>query len=325
MTLHGSTLDHLRAVAAHPEVPERYDLEKLIGQGGMGEVWRAHDRRLDRKVAVKVLSASLADPGFAARLEREARILARLEHPGIVAVHDVGSLPDGRSFYVMRLVRGERLDAYATPARPLGEVLRTFARIVETVAYAHAHGILHRDLKPANVMLGPFGDVLVMDWGVARVMGAGNEASQGMVLEGGMRIGPGPEQPFDPPTLPGTVLGTPGFMSPEQAAGGHLDERSDVFGLGAILGALLERRPQPPRALAAIVRRATAPDPPERYPTAAALGEDIRAFLDGLPVAAYRASPLERLGQFASRHRVAILLFSAYIVMRVVILVFRGV
>ena len=325
MTLHASTLDHLRAVAAHPEVPERYDLEELIGQGGMGEVWRAHDRLLDRKVAVKVLSASLADPGFAARLEREARILARLEHPGIVAVHDVGSLPDGRAFYVMRLVRGERLDAYATPERPLGEVLRTFARVVEPVAYAHAHGILHRDLKPANVMLGPFGDVLVMDWGVARVRGVEGEAALSQGGEGAKGAGQSEAQPFDQLTLPGSVLGTPGFMAPEQAAGGEVDERSDVYGLGAILGALLERRGQPPRALAAIVRRATAADPGQRYPSAAALGEDVRAFLDGLPVAAYRAGPLERLGQLASRHRVAILLFSAYIIMRALILVFRGV
>ncbi len=304
MTVPAATLDHLRAVAAHPEVPERYDLEELIGQGGMGEVWRAHDRLLDRKVAVKVLSAALADPGFATRLEREARIIARLEHPGIVAVHDVGSLPDGRAYYVMRLVPGRRLDAYATPERPLGELLRTFDRIVEAVAYAHAHGILHLDLKPSNVMLGPFGEVLVMDWGVARVQGAAwlDEAA-------------------------GTagVIGTPGFMAPEQAAGALVDERSDVFGLGAVLGALLERRPDAPRAVAAIVRRATAPDPAGRYPTAAALGDDVRAFLDGLPVSAYRAGPLERLGQLAARHRVAILLFSAYIVMRVLILVFRGV
>jgi serine/threonine protein kinase len=325
VTLPASTLDHLRAVAAHPEVPERYDLEELIGHGGMGEVWRAHDRLLERKVAVKVLSAALPDPEFSARLEREARILARLEHPGIVAVYDVGSLPDGRAFYVMRLVRGERLDSYATPERPLGEVLRTFARVVEPVAYAHAHGILHRDLKPSNVMLGPFGDVLVMDWGVARVLGAGSGAAAGKAVGDAQGTAWREGQSFDQPTLPGTVLGTPGFMSPEQAVGGEVDERSDVFGLGAILGALLERRGQPPRALAAIVRRATAADPVQRYPTAAALGEDVRAFLDGLPVAAYRAGLLERLGQFASRHRVAILLFSAYIVMRALILAFRGV
>ena len=302
MTVRPTTLDHLRDVAARPELPERYELEEPIGRGGMGEVWRARDRLLDRDVAVKVLSPALADPAFTLRLEREARILARLEHPGIVAVHDVGMLPDGRAFYVMRLVRGEPLDAFATPARSLGEVLRTFARVVEPVAFAHAHGILHRDLKPSNVMLGPFGEVLVMDWGVALVLGPAGEAD-----------------------VPGTVLGTPGFMSPEQATGSDVDARSDVFGLGAILRALLESRTGRPRALGSIVRRATAADPAERYQTAAALGDDILAFLDGRPVTAHREGPLERAARLAARHRVAILLFSAYIVMRALILIFRGI
>ena len=293
-----AVLDHLRLVAARPELPDRYQLEALIGKGGMGDVWAARDRMLDRDVAIKVIADELAGPELTRRLEREALILARLEHPGIVPVHDAGTLPDGRAFYVMRLVRGERLDEHVARGHPLGELLRLFARVVEPIAYAHAHGILHRDLKPSNVMLGPFGEVLVIDWGVAHVAG---DAGAGL------------------------VVGTPGFMAPEQASGGPVDARSDVYGLGAILGSLLEGRADVPWPLAAIVARARAASPADRYQSAADLGADIGAFLDRLPVAAYREGPFERLARFGARHRVAILLFSAYIIMRALILAFRGI
>ena len=315
-------LDHLRRVAARPELPERYRLDSLIGKGGMGEVWAAHDRVLDRDVAVKVIADELAAPELTRRLEREALILARLEHPGIVPVHDAGTLPDGRAFYVMRLVRGERLDEHAARDHPLGELLRLFARVVEPVAYAHAHGIMHRDLKPSNVMIGPFGEVLVIDWGVAHVAGDPGVAHGTRPAAAGHSSDTLRD---DPVTHPGSVLGTPGFMAPEQAAGGPVDARTDVYGLGAILGSLLLGRTDVPRPLAAIVARARAEAPAERYQSASALGADIVAFLDRLPVSAYREGLLERLARFGARHRVAILLFSAYIIMRALILVFRGI
>jgi len=298
-----------------PELPERYELGEEIGRGGMGTVYRALDRRLGREVAIKVLAllpGLQADPDVldtAARLEREARILARLEHPGIVPVHDVGLLPDGRVFYTMKLVRGQRLDEVAQAAS-LPELLRLFTRVLDAVAFAHAQGVVHRDLKPENVMVGPFGEVLVMDWGVAKLRGdwAGEGGGTG-----------------------GTVLGTPGYMPPEQARGevARTDERSDVFALGVLLGDLLaasadRSRPEPPRPLAAIRARATAEDPAARYPDVPALAADLARYLDGLAVAAYRESPLERAGRFVRRHRTPILLILAYLAMRVLILIFAG-
>ena len=294
-----AALDRLRRLVAQPELPDRYALDAPIGRGGMGEVWRARDRLLDRDVAIKVIAPELTAPDLVRRLEREALVLAQLEHPGIVAVHDAGTLPDGRAYYVMRLVRGERLDEHIATPRGLGELLRTFVRIVEPVAYAHAHGILHRDLKPANVMLGPFGEVLVMDWGIAQLPGAA--------------------------ATPGMVLGTPGYMAPEQAAGEPVDARADVYGLGAILRALLAGRSDVPRPLVSIVRRATAEASSDRYQAAAELAADVRAFLDGEPVSAHHERLPERIGRFVRRHRVAILLFSAYIIMRALILAFRGI
>src|SRR5688572_20244642 len=140
----------------------------------MGTVYRARDRELGRDVALKVIRLPEASPDVAARILREARTLAQLEHPGIVPVHDVGRLPDGRAFYAMKLVRGAPLDAL--PPTPLVERLRIVERISEAVAFAHAHGVIHRDLKPQNVMVGPFGEVLVMDWGVAKLTGAALDA-----------------------------------------------------------------------------------------------------------------------------------------------------
>ena len=196
----------------------------------MGTVYRARDRRLARDVALKVMNAPAPAPGEVERMRDEARILARLEHPGIVPVHDLGTLPDGRLFYVMKLVRGRRLDE-ATASAALPARLRIFERICDAVAFAHAQGVVHRDLKPENVMVGPFGEVLVLDWGVAKRLDV-----------------PGA------PEREGTVLGTPGYMPPEQARGemDRIDERADVYALGAMLQFLME-----PGARAASPARST--------------------------------------------------------------------
>ncbi|MGN6182854.1 MAG: serine/threonine-protein kinase [Thermoanaerobaculia bacterium] len=179
----------LRDIAEQPDLTgTRYELLRELGRGGMGVVYECHDRELDRSVAMKVL-----DYEFHA----EAKTLARLEHPGIVPIHDAGLLPDGRFYYTMKLVRGQRLDELRDLTRT--ETLRLFARICEPVAFAHANGIVHRDLKPQNVMVGEFGAVLVMDWGVEN------------------------------------IAGTPGFMAPEN----ERSERSDVFALGATLKSML--------------------------------------------------------------------------------------
>ena len=167
--LSDATVDRLRAAQDWPDLTNtRYEALDVLGRGGMGTVYRARDRELQREVALKVMSPTETGTGAAARLRQEARVLARLEHPGLVPVHDMGTLPDGRLFYVMRLVLGRRLDAHARQERSLPALLRLFERVCEAVAFAHAQGVLHRDLKPANVMVGPFGEVLVLDWGLAK-------------------------------------------------------------------------------------------------------------------------------------------------------------
>ncbi|MGE0439714.1 MAG: serine/threonine-protein kinase [Gemmatimonadales bacterium] len=312
MALDDGVLDRLAAVGARAELEhERYEFGELIGSGGMGSVYRARDRLLDRPVAVKVLRGLAADAGLAARLEQEARLLGGLDHPGLVPVHDVGRLEDGRPFYVMRLVRGDRLDRhFAQASAGLAERLRLFLRITEPVAFAHARGVVHRDLKPANVMVGPFGEVLVLDWGVAKVRGAAPTLpAAGSVVPG--------------ETGPGAVLGTEGYMAPEQAgAAEQADERSDVFALGAILRDLLAGPDPVPRPVRAIRDRAMAVSPDGRYPTVEDLAGDVARFLDGRAVTAYRERWYERAGRFLTRHQTAIGLILAYLVMRLLLLLF---
>jgi len=286
-------LDHLKEVASEPDLAGTpYEIVGTIGQGGMGTVYLARDRDLDREVALKVVQLHQEDTE---RMLREARILARLEHPGIVPVHDVGVLPDGRAWYVMKRVRGSRLDRSLS----LPDRLRAFERICEAVAFAHAHGVIHRDLKPENVMVGPFGEVLVMDWGVARLQGTVEAPS---------------------------IMGTPGYMAPEQERGEmeRIDERTDVYALGAILSFLLEGEDRVPRPLAAIRSRAMAAEPEGRYPNVRELSADLGRYLDGLPVAAYRESLLEQAARLFRRYRAPILLVLAYLLMRALLILILG-
>jgi serine/threonine protein kinase len=320
--LSDAALDHLRSLAS-PSLPdggERYAVAEELGRGGMGVVYRARDRVLDRDVALKVLAVDAA-PGAAERMRREARVLARLEHPSIVPVHDVGVLPDGRVFYAMKLVRGERLDAWTARAGGLPALLRAFVRVCEAAAFAHAHGVLHRDLKPQNVMVGPFGEVLVMDWGAARLRDAGEPPAPAPPASAGGGAGA---------TAHGTVLGTPGFMAPEQARGEveRVDERTDVYALGALLGFLLdasEREGDPaPRPLRAVQEKAMREAPEARYPSAAEVAAEVARWLDGVAVAAYREGPMERLARFYARYQAPILLVLVYLVVRLLLIVFRG-
>jgi serine/threonine protein kinase len=290
----------------------------------MGSIWEAEDPELARSVAVKVLDLPDDSGDLAARLRLEARVLARLEHPGIVPVHDVGSLPDGRPFYAMKLVRGERLDAAAARLATLPERLRLFLRVCEPVAFAHAQGVVHRDLKPENVMVGPFGEVLVLDWGIARVISVAGLERSGHL---GADPASAPARTAAPAagTAAGSVLGTHGFMAPEQARGEDgVDHRADVFALGALLTALVGEAVSPSRRLAAIVARATAGRPDERYPDVGSLAADVTRLLDGEPVTAYRERSWERAARFAARHRVALLLVAAYLAARAAILLVYG-
>jgi serine/threonine protein kinase len=303
--LSDAAVDRLRDVADWPEPPSgRYDILEPLARGGMGTVYRARDRELERDVAVKVLSATAPDEALA-RMQQEARVLARLEHPGIVPIYDVGTLVDGRIFYVMKLVAGPRLDEHVADRR-LSERLRRFGRICEPVAFAHAHGVVHRDLKPDNVMVGPFGEVLVMDWGAAQVRQAiadrGSGASAGA-----------------------WVVGTTAYMPPEQARGETVDARADVYALGGILHFMLaggspDAAPlRGPRSVQAICRKARSPVAADRYPDVASLSADVDRFLAGEPVAARPENALEAAARLARKHRAAIAIITTYLTLRYVI------
>lgn len=263
-------LARLKVAAELPDLSgTRYTIVEEIGRGGIGVVYRAEDSQLGRSVAIKILDDA-----------REALVLASLEHPGIVPVHDAGLLPDGRSYYAMKLVRGARLDAFLEGAVCLPERLRVFRRICDPVAFAHSRGVVHRDLKPANIMVGQFGEVLVMDWGA-----------------------------------PG--VGTPAFMAPEQASG-EVDARADVFALGKILEVML--RGETPKPLLSICRRATEADRERRYASPVELSADVAAYLDQMPVSAHRETVGEQLLRFGARNKTLLALVAAYLAMRVIVI-----
>lgn len=277
MDLSDSTLRHLRSVIDLPDLSgTRYELEREIGRGGLGVVYAARDLQLQRPVAIKVLDST-----------EEARIIARLEHPAIVPIYETGILPDGRAFYAMKLVAGARLDEYLEAHPSLTERLRIIQRVGEALAFAHTLGTVHRDLKPQNVMVGGFGEVYVMDWGV----------------EG--------------------VAGTPQFRAPEQAGapGRPPDHRSDVYALGALLRFML---PEPaPRPLRAVAVKAMAAEPDARYRDVPALLLDVQRFQDGLAVEAYPESVWQRAWRFAVRNQVLLLLLAAFVAVKVFLFFLR--
>ncbi len=255
-----------------PDTP-RYRFEGFLARGGMGEVWRGHDQVLNRPVAIKVLRRRLAGDEAAQRFREEAALVARLQHPSVVPVHDSGKLADGRPFFVMKLVGGRTLADLLgeRPASPetLAHYVQLFGQICQAVAFAHAHSppILHRDLKPSNVMVGDFGEVQVMDWGLgklltdssvqARPAGSGAPPPQAPAERADSAPGHAEAQGnHTPDTETGVAKGTPQFMAPEQARGARaaLGPQTDVFGLGGILCAILTG--QPPHADGSVVKAA---------------------------------------------------------------------
>ena len=237
--------------AIAPDTSDRYEQGQSIKKGGMGEVLFAHDRHIQRDVALKVLLPEVADaPDNSRRFVQEALVLGQLEHPNIVPIYDLGTDPHGRTFYAMKYVRGTTLkevldgvkkgDTRLVARYPLAQLLIIFQKICDAVAYAHSRRTIHRDLKPANIMIGEYGEVLVMDWGLAKILSAPDTEATRPPHAEETATGADPDA-----TRHGTVMGTPNFMAPEQAEGRtrEMDERTDLYALGAILYTLLTLRP----------------------------------------------------------------------------------
>ncbi|MCG3133478.1 MAG: Serine/threonine-protein kinase PknD [Planctomycetes bacterium] len=309
----------LTPVGGEPEfalAAEKYEVLGEIGAGGMGEVMLVHDRDLRREVAMKLLRPELADnEALKRKFVAEAQATSQLEHPGIPPVHDIGLTPQGALYFTMKVVRGKTLSQVLRDlfigSREVRQVynLHKLASVLEVVAetvhFAHENGIVHRDLKPENIMLGQFGEVHVMDWGIAKI----DNASEDEAVITGADIVRTIETDVSLRTQIGTVKGTIPYMSPEQARGDPLDRRSDVYALGAILYEALTLRPayegqgiplllkvrkgdhpdvasrnprRPvPDALAAVCRKAMSLEPGARYATARQFAEALRTFLDG--------------------------------------------
>ncbi|MEO7735061.1 MAG: serine/threonine-protein kinase [Kofleriaceae bacterium] len=292
--------------------PQRYVLLGEHGRGGLGRVLRAHDRELGRDVAVKELLArgDLDEVRFL----REVLITARLEHPGIVPIHEAGRWPDGTPFYAMKLVSGRSLHDLIAE-RPTVEarigLLHHVIAVTDAIAYAHGRGIIHRDLKPANVVVGDFGETIVIDWGLAKDLASSDDPV----------LAASPSRADQPAHLTsvGSVLGTPAYMSPEQKRGSSVDRRTDVYAIGTMLWELCAVEKTPPteararrrllhRAgidddLATIIEKARDPDPDRRYSNAEELAADLKAFKSGVRISARSYSLLAMLAHWTRRHR----------------------
>ncbi len=321
----------------------RYPVTGVLGRGGMGEVLSVVDPELGRTMAAKIARGQVG-ADVLAKFVLEAQVTGWLEHPGVPPVHELGTTGDGRVYFTMKRIDGQDLASVLdqvraqreTPATRLPELLAVFVKVCETIAYAHSRGVIHRDLKPANVMVGAFGEVLVMDWGLARVLGRADAcgppsgAGPGRSTAGADGAPGGSARE----TQEGAILGTPAYMAPEQARGeiAALDERADVFALGAMLYEILCLEPpyvgpsvlsalalaiegdvvppsrraptrEIPWELEAIVQRAMAPERDDRYANALELVADVRAYQEGRRVGAAVYGVRAALANWGARHR----------------------
>jgi tetratricopeptide (TPR) repeat protein len=301
-----------------------YQFDGVIARGGMGRILRARDRRLGREVAVKELITRSAQ--LVARFEREIRITARLQHPAIVSLHEAGTWSTGDPFYAMKLVAGRPLDAVIAGSATVAERLALLPHgiaVADALAYAHARGVIHRDLKPSNVLVGEFAETVVIDWGLAKDLRSGEPDA----ISADDRELPGDQTAY------GSVIGTPAYMPPEQARGEPVDERADVYAIGALLYHLLAGRapfggrttdeviarvlgeaarplgrvvPDAPPDLVAIVDKAMARRPEDRYPSARELADDLHRFHTGQLVGAHRYTIGALVRRWLRRHRAVV-------------------
>jgi serine/threonine-protein kinase len=309
-------LGRLRRELALPDLGDRYRLLSCLGRGGMGTVYLGHDTLLDREVAVKVVESDRGSAVFAQRLTEEARILAQLEHPGIVPIHDFGGSPEGLDYYVMKHVVGETFESYCKRGMPLADRLRVLQKVCETIAFAHAREVVHGDLSSRNVMVGAFGEVLTLDWGLARVACVPRSAADSTASQKG--------------TGSAYRVGTPGYAAPELAGGSaEVTPAADIYAIGGLLR-LACTGDQPDAAdtdattrelapLLAICVRARADDVQDRYASCLDLAADLARYLDQERVAAYPEPWTESLLRLARKYQLVIALLGAYLVMRVLV------
>jgi serine/threonine protein kinase/formylglycine-generating enzyme required for sulfatase activity len=336
----GESPKSVRDIISQAQKDTKYIVNNVIGQGGMGAVLGTIDQDIRRKVAMKVMRPeNRRDTLKIRRFLEEAQVTGQLEHPNIVPVHEIGIDENAHVYFTMKLVQGEDLESVITKCADgneeyekkyaLGILLQLFMKVVDGMSYAHAKGVLHRDLKPENIMIGNFGEVLVMDWGIAKILGQGSAFSNGSAIEKN-------ETDRQTMTMEGRIMGTPAYMSPEQACGriSELDPRSDVFSLGAILYKILTRcqpyegasvqatleqaqggelvppdlrTPQRniPPELTAICMKAMAYEKEDRYADAAEINADLQLYLDGKSVSAKKDSLLIKTRKWIARNRIA--------------------
>lgn len=360
--------DALRDLPAELALASRYEIKRHIAQGGMGAVLGARQPAIRREVAMKVMLGG-ADAASRMRFIEEAQITGQLEHPNIVPVHDLAIDEQGQPFYTMKLVKGINLHEVIESLRegkpdalaryPLPVLLTVFQKVCDALAFAHSHGVIHRDLKPANIMLGDFGEVLVMDWGLAKLIQARTPAAEVARKAAAIPAAASPavtsargDQSDTYATMAGYVMGTPQFMSPEQISGdpAALDARSDVFALGAILYSLITLQPpftgkdvpevleriqtgrfshpqaldgstlrhlrggRVPDSLKAVVRKALATQPCQRYQNVAGLQSDLAAYQGGFATRAENAGTWRQFRLLIQRNKAASIGLAAVLV-----------
>ncbi len=338
----GSNNSNIGSASSNPKLGP-YEVLREIGSGGVGMILKARDHNLKRDVAVKILRPKAhRDKAQRLRFMEEAQITGQLDHPGIAPVHMLGQDADGREFFSMKLVSGRTFEEILTLWHaadqkirkdfPLSRLLSIFERICETVGFAHARRVLHRDLKPANIMIGTYGEVWVLDWGLAKIMDGPISPWPRAIEKPGSKVRSVREDVQRGLTLTGHTVGTPEYMAPEQACGQDLDERTDLFSLGAILYHMLTgsspyvgetaqqvlssaamgqftqvRRTavgrNAPPALAAIVEKCLSKRPAKRYRNAQALVEDLRSYAEGNAVSALPESSLDSIRRFMRKHQ----------------------
>ena len=320
-----------------PDLPvverDRYTFEAEHARGGLGRIIEARDLRLDRTVAVKELLKSGDDAE--ARFIREALITARLQHPSIVPIHDLARDSAGKPFYSMKMVSGCSLAEVIEERRTLAERLALLPNVIavaDAMAYAHGQRVIHRDLKPANVLIGPFGETVVIDWGLAAQLSESRRSSHSVatayeIATSGL-------------TVAGTVMGTPEYMPVEQAEGKPVDERADVYAIGAILYHVLagqppyqgsnskevlasiakqdptpieQRKPGVPKELATIIHKAMSRNANARYPTARELAEDLKRFQTGQLVSAHSYSRAALMRRWVRRYRLPVMVTAVFL------------